>query len=61
MFGGCCQWVLDVVCETVEWPYQPFGFDSLALRQVLGHRLTIIKRYVTIHLVSQTASVLGYP
>ena len=18
-FGGCCQWVLDTVCQTVEW------------------------------------------
>jgi hypothetical protein len=38
-FGGCCQWVLDVVRETVEWPYQPLGFDSLALRQVLDLRI----------------------
>ena len=33
--GGCCQWVLDTVCQTVEWLHQPLGFDSLAL--LLGH------------------------
>jgi diguanylate cyclase (GGDEF)-like protein len=25
------DWVLDAACETVEWPYQPLGFDSLTL------------------------------
>jgi len=34
VFGGCFQWVLDAVCETVEWLSQPLGFESLALR---GH------------------------
>ncbi len=34
-FGGYFQWVLDAACETVEWPYQPLGFDSLALRLLL--------------------------
>jgi hypothetical protein len=29
--GGCCQWVLDAVRQTVEWFHQPLGFDSLAL------------------------------
>jgi len=28
---GCCQWVLDATCETVEWLNQPLGFDSLTL------------------------------
>jgi len=32
VFGGCFRWVLDAVCETVEWLSQPLGFDSLALR-----------------------------
>lgn len=32
--GGCCQWVLAAACETVEWPRQPLGFESLALRSV---------------------------
>ena len=31
-FGGCCQWVLDAVCQTVEWLSQPLGFESLTLR-----------------------------
>jgi len=35
-FGGYFQWVLDAACEAVEWPYQPLGFDSLALRTALG-------------------------
>lgn len=30
-FGGCCQWVLDAVRETVEWLLQPLGFNFLAL------------------------------
>lgn len=29
--GGCCQWVLDAVFQTVEWFHQPLGFDSLTL------------------------------
>jgi len=29
--GGCCQWVLDAVRQTVEWFHQPLGFDSLTL------------------------------
>ena len=37
-FGGYFQWVLDAACEAVEWPYQPLGFDSLALRSALGPR-----------------------
>ena len=32
--GGCCQWVLAAACEAVEWPSQPLGFESLALRTV---------------------------
>lgn len=35
VFGGYYQWVLDAVCETVEWPHQPLGFDSLAHRALL--------------------------
>jgi hypothetical protein len=35
LFGGYFQWVLDTVCETVEWLHQPLGFDSLALRAAL--------------------------
>ena len=31
MFGGCCQWVLDAVRQTVSGR-QPLGFKSLALR-----------------------------
>ena len=31
-FGGYFQWVLDAPRETVEWPYQPLGFDSIAFR-----------------------------
>ncbi len=34
--GGYFQWVLDTVCEMVEWSYQPLGFESLALRLPLG-------------------------
>jgi hypothetical protein len=30
--GGRCQWVLDAVCQTVEWPSQPLRFDSVVLR-----------------------------
>ena len=37
-FGGYFQWVLDAACETVEWPYQPLGFDSLALRMLLDFK-----------------------
>jgi hypothetical protein len=37
MLGGYFQWVLDAACETVEWPYQPLGFNSLALRSALDH------------------------
>ena len=33
--GGYFQWVLDAVCETVEWSHQLLGFDSLALRAAL--------------------------
>jgi hypothetical protein len=36
VFGGCFQWVLGTVCETVEWLSQPLGFESLALR---GHSM----------------------
>ena len=31
-FGGYFQWVLDAACETVEWPYPPLGFYSVAIR-----------------------------
>jgi len=27
--GGRCQWVLDAVYQTVEWPSQPLRFDSV--------------------------------
>src|ERR1035437_2152697 len=30
VFGGCCQWVLDAVRQTVEVAIQPLGFESLA-------------------------------
>jgi hypothetical protein len=30
--GGCCQWVLVAVYQTVEWPSQPLRFDSVVLR-----------------------------
>ena len=33
--GGYCQWVLNAACEAVEWPNQPLGFNSLALRTAL--------------------------
>jgi len=33
--GGCCQWVLDAICEIVEWPSQPLRFDSVVLRTAL--------------------------
>jgi len=42
VFGGYFQWVLDTVCETVEWPYQPLGFDYLALRSALGPMLPAV-------------------
>lgn len=56
-FGGYYQWVLDVVCETVEWPYQPLGFNSLALRTALDLKLKPAAKDVVpcIH-VSQTTS-----
>jgi hypothetical protein len=41
VFGGCCQWVLDAVCETVEWLSQPLGFDSLALRSHSTKRIVL--------------------
>ena len=34
--GGCFQWVLGAVCETVEWPHQPLGLTpspSVGTRQ----------------------------
>ena len=34
-FGGCCQWAMDAVRQTVERLYQPLEFDSLALRTSL--------------------------
>ena len=37
VFGGCYRWVLDAVCETVEWLDQPLGFESLALRPSLDN------------------------
>ena|GEM_PF-6454681 len=37
VFGGCFQWVLDAVCETVEWLDQPLGFESFALRSSLDN------------------------
>ena len=27
MSGECCQWVLDIVCKTIEWLRQPLGFE----------------------------------
>jgi len=30
--GGRCQWVLDTVRQTGEWPNQPLRLDSAALR-----------------------------
>lgn len=33
--GECCQWVLDVVLQTVDWLSQPLGFESLTLRRSL--------------------------
>ena len=33
--GGRCQWVLDAICEIVEWPSQPLRFDSVVLRTAL--------------------------
>jgi hypothetical protein len=38
LFGGYFQWVLDAVCETVEWPHQPLGVNSLALRAALDQK-----------------------
>jgi hypothetical protein len=52
--GGYCQWVLDVVRETVEWSYQPLGFNSLALRITLDQ--SPIEFYDTISVVSRAAS-----
>jgi hypothetical protein len=37
--GGCCQWVLDSVCKTVECSNQPLGFNSLAL--LISSRLKV--------------------
>jgi hypothetical protein len=34
-FGGYFQWVVGAACEAVEWPNQPLGFNSLALRTAL--------------------------
>jgi hypothetical protein len=56
LFGGYFQWVLDGACETVEWPYQPLGFDSLALRSLLGlMNGTILPIYGKLVPVSQAA------
>jgi len=30
--GGRCQWVLDAICQIVEWPSQLLRFDSVVLR-----------------------------
>ena len=59
--GGYCQWVLDVVCETVEWSYQPLGFNSLALRSALGQeRKSSAANCAKVMVVSQaTFSPLG--
>jgi len=45
LFGGYVQWVLDAVCETVEWPYQPLRFNSVALRMALD-QLTFVSENV---------------
>ena len=55
--GGYFQWVLDAACETVEWPYQPLGFDSLALRLALGLRNCLLREICAkVVSVSQAAS-----
>src|SRR5437764_838613 len=33
--GGRCQWVLDTVYQTVEWPSQLLRFDSVVLTRPL--------------------------
>ena len=33
--GGRCQWVLDAICEIVEWLSQPLRFESVVLRTAL--------------------------
>jgi hypothetical protein len=57
-FGGCYQWVLGAVCQTVEWLNQPLGFDSLALRGLSTSTNTLDKRFrrTIIMNVWQTAS-----
>jgi hypothetical protein len=30
--GGRWQWVLDTICQMVEWSYQPLRFNSVVLR-----------------------------
>jgi hypothetical protein len=52
-FGGYFQWVLDDVCETVEWPNQPLGFDSVALRSALDQSPICAK------LMARFANVVG--
>jgi len=54
-FGGYLQWVLDATCEVVEWPYQPPGFDSLALRSALGPEQHSPSRRGMISMASQVA------
>ena len=42
--GGCCEWVLAAACEAVEWPSQPLGFESLALRSVTRYYRRVLTR-----------------
>ena len=63
-FGGYFQWVLDAACETVEWPCQPLGFDSVALRRYSTPRFDLILKYRCIIIVVSFAGgvlVNGYP
>ena len=57
-FGGYFQWVLDAACEAVEWPYQPLGFDSLALRRRSTFSLNANSVGASIATASQVASGL---
>ena len=44
--GGCCQWVLAAACEAVEWPSQPLGFESLALRTVTRYYRRVLTSFI---------------
>jgi hypothetical protein len=55
--GGYFQWVLDAVRETVEWPNDPLGFNSLALRMALDQtNRSILPICAKVVSVSRTAS-----